>query len=154
MYYRKSNLKILSAELMHAPDVLHLPEHLRKYRHWWWTRTPGPLLNVCCAVKQDGDISKYKETHISGIYVRPVLILENAKAAGFKIGDRFHFGHKRFELIFHNVAFCVSDIGCHSFRADAQAADANIYEASDVKQIIDEWFEKAKADITPFTLDS
>ena len=139
----KCDLQITGATLLSIEEAEALPLRLRYYYEWWLLRSKGnyqcyiafvdragSVNNEGCGVTRDADC------------VRPALII-NLKSSNFKIGDVFIFDDKEFEIISENLAFCKSDIGHHCFREDWEAEDANDYEVSDVKEFVDEWFERS-----------
>ena len=120
-----------------------LTEKDRKYKDYWWLRTPGKETYNAADVSWDGEISLFgSNTYYSDDVVRPALVLKDLN--GLIVGETFMFGGKPFKIISNSLAFCLGDIGKHYFRQDCEAADANIYEKSDVKRYIDFWFEKSK----------
>lgn len=137
-------LNITEATLLTIDEAKLLPERLKAYRNWW-LKTPGSYSCYAAYVDYNGFI------HSHGGYirnnlnvVRPALIISNLESSEFKFGDRFEFGGKEFEIVFDYLAFCLTDIGQCAFKKDWNADDKNNYEQSDVKQFINEWFEKAK----------
>ena len=138
----KTELEITEATLLSVEEAKALPQHLKKYEDWWWLRSPGYA--QCCAanVNYDGSV-RYGGDYVNddSDCVRPALKL---KSSNLHIGDRFTFGGVEFEVISDNLAFCTSDIGRCAFRRKWGVKDANLYEASDVKRYVDEWFNNAK----------
>ena len=143
---RVEKLHFDSATLLSVEEVKELlSDEDRAYYEWWWTRTVGTD-NHCVA-----DISVYGNIYTKGnrpdldysIVVRPVLIISGLKESGFGIGDTFKFDGKIFKIISENLAFCTEDIGHHQFNNDFKAEDANIYDNSEVRRFVDEWFENA-----------
>lgn len=140
-------LDITGATLLTKEEAEQLPKRLREYHdYWWWLKLPlpGPYHNHTAVVDVDGCVYYYGELVDFDNAVRPALVISNLKSSEFKIGDKFEFGDKEFEIISDNRALCLTDIGRCAFRDDQDAEDASIYEKSDVKKFIDGWFEKAK----------
>lgn len=73
--------------------------------------------------------------------VRPALKISNLALSNLSIKDKFIFSGKTFTVISKDYALCDESIGNCPFRKDWGAKDANVYEASDVKKFVDEWFD-------------
>lgn len=132
---------ITGAALLSAEEAEALPQHLRSYKDWWWLQEPGEYRSNAAFVFCDGSI--YYDgcsTNERSNYVRPALHLAGLKSSGLMVGDRFEFGGAKFEIISDNRAFCLGDIGRHAFRDDWRAKDANVYEASAIKRLVDGWY--------------
>lgn len=137
---------IESATLLSVEEAEeYLTKEERKYGSWWWLRSPGYDSNDAADVGSGGSVD-YGGSGVNygSDYVRPALTI-NLESSPFKIGDTFEFGGKTFKIISDKLAFCLEDIGFHCFREDWKASDANVYDVSDVKRYVDEWFEKASS---------
>lgn len=140
---KESDLNILGATLLTTDEAQQLPFKLRKYSLYWWLKSPGCCSNCAAAVGTSGIIYNTGVTvGIVNNVVRPTLIIRNLEFSNLCIGDIFEFGGKQFEIISHDRAFCLTDIGKCAFRGDKIAPDANDYEKSDVKEYINDWFKK------------
>lgn len=141
---RETDLEITGATLLTVEEARELPEWLKKKLYWWWLRSPGKDSSHVAYVSLNGDIDNYGadvDNYHGG--VRPVLTISNLESLGLKIGDRFEFGGRDFEIISDDKAFCLGCITSMAFREDWKAPDANDYEKSDVKKCIDVWFERS-----------
>lgn len=78
--------------------------------------------------------------------VRPALILKNLNSSDFKIGNRFRLFDFNWTIISNGYALCDTAIGAVPFRRDVEAKDANVYEASDMKKFLEEWWDKQVKD--------
>lgn len=137
--------EIIGATLLSIGEAERLPDHLRKYSNWWWLRAPGLSRYTAASICNDGSVYYTGDlVYNTGGCVRPALRIRNFESSDFKIGDRFKFGGKEFEIISDNLAFCTGDIGRCLFRTDWRAPDANFYEASDVKKKLDRWFHECE----------
>lgn len=137
------NLKFEGATLLSVYEARTLlSEEGRKYPHWWWLRSHGIFRDLVAYVLYDGSILQAGGIVASEGCVRPALKI-SPESSGYKIGDTFSFGGKRFRIISDNLAFCLEDIGFCCFREDYKAFNANVHDASDVKRFVDAWFEKA-----------
>lgn len=117
-----------------------LTKEERAYRDWWWLRSPGGSQYNAATVLDDGSVRYFGHAvYNDDDCVRPALII-NLKSSDLKIGDEFEFGGQEFRIISGSLAFCLGDIGRGCFRKGWKASDANVYEASDVKKIVDKWF--------------
>ena len=138
----KTEIEITGVTLLSIKEAKALPQHLKSYKDWWWLRSPGNYQDCATNVYNDGsvDCGGYGVYNGDGC-VRPALKL---KSSNLEIGDKFELGGVEFEVVSDRLAFCTGDIGRCAFRKDWKAEDANVYEASDVKRLVDDWFENAK----------
>jgi len=137
-------LNITGATLLTDKEAEQLPQRLREYKKYWWLKSPGYSSLRSAFVIDPGFIDDWGICVSDSIVVRPVLIISNLESSNLKIGDTFKFGDREFEIISTDKAFCLGDIGTSIFRNDWKASDANVYEKSDVKKFIDNWFKKVK----------
>ena len=134
------NLKINGATLLsveEAENLLTMED--RKYRCWWWLRSPGDFSDCAASVYGGGDVY-YRGYGVDseGDCVRPALKISNLQSSNLLIGDVFEVGDWKFKVISENLAWLYEqDIGSHRFDEET-----NIYEQSEIKQIVDNWFEK------------
>lgn len=140
------NVKILGATLLSKEEAeTFLTKEDRVYENWWWLRSPGYYSFDTCYVNFGGYVYDDCYTNYAGGGVRPALKI-NISSSDVKVGDVFIFGGKKFKVISPELAWMhKSDIGCCAFREKVDAPDANVYEASDVKKIIDKWFASASS---------
>ncbi len=142
---RTNGVRVLGATLLSIEEAERfLSKKDREYSRWWWLRSPGDRLCYAAYVDCDGFISYYgHNTNIDRAYVRPALNIDLG-SSNLKVGDTFYFGGKKFEIIADDLAFCLSDIGTSLFKRSDSFLEGNDYELSDVKKIVDQWFEEAK----------
>lgn len=135
------NIKIKSATLL---SIEEYEKHRAvisglNFDFWWWLRSPGYYSDIAADVGSIGDVDR------SGRFVDndddAVVPALRIKSSGSDIGRRFRFGDKEFLILSPELAISTSSIGKHCFREEWDAPDANDYEASDVKNYIDRWFE-------------
>ena len=108
----------------------------------WWLRSPGKYSDRAAVVDDDGSGRDYSSHVVHFDYaIRPALQISNL--GDVKVGNKIKFGGKTFTVISPEYALCDTAIGHGAFRKDRNAADANVYEASDVKKFVDKWFEDA-----------
>lgn len=143
----KRNLDITGITLLTTEEAKATPLHSKEYYDIWWLQTPGYCKNTIAFVDRDGKINYNGKDVRCAISVRPALKIKDLKASTFSVGNIFYFYNWPFEIISDSLALCTGDIGCHYFRYDYNAENANDYEASDVKKFVDEWFEKAKGEL-------
>jgi len=109
---------------------------------WWWLRSPGYYSYKATVVYCDGSSDNDGDyVDDDGNVIRPALQISNL--GDVEVGDKIKFGGVIFTVISPKYALCDTVIGCGAFREDSEAADANVYEASDVKKFVDEWFANA-----------
>ncbi len=76
--------------------------------------------------------------------VRPVLLISNLRSLNLKEGDKVEWGDYTWTIISDQYALCDKCIAWLPFREDLEAKDANVYEKSDVKKYLDQWYEDIK----------
>ena len=108
----------------------------------WWLRSPSHYSYAAAVV----DMTAAATMLVIMLYyddyaIRPALKISNLEDV--EVGDKIKFDGKTFTVISPEYALCDTAIGHGAFRKDSNAADANIYEASDVKKFVDKWFEDA-----------
>ena len=142
-------ITLLSAE--EAENLLTEEQRKCKYKYdneecWWWLRSPGMYQDYAAGVDYDGSVC-YRVSNGYGC-VRPALKLSTLKSSNLKsieelgVGERFEFGESTFTVISNKYALCDEAIEEMAFREDRKAKDANVYEKSDVKKFLDNWFRE------------
>ena len=106
---------------------------------FWWLRSPGNDSGHAAEVSNDGTVNEDgSNVNYSLNCVRPALILD-PKFSNLEIGDKFKLKNYVWIVISERYAICDTAIGCHCFREDWTADDANDYEKSDVKKYLERW---------------
>lgn len=139
----EEELEITGATFLSIEEVKeYLTEEDRKYNNWWWTRSPGIDSNYAVNVCDDGDLN-YLGSFINGVEhcVRPALQIKNLESSNLEIGDIFELSGYEFKVISESLAWMHrQDIGRYAFNDDCR--NGNNYETSDVKKLVDAWFER------------
>ena len=143
-------ITLLSTE--EAEDLLTKEQRICKYNGencWWWLRSPGRCQSSVATVIHVGSVYYYGDIVGSGGgCVRPALILSSLKPSNLKsieklgVGEHFEFGGYTFTVISNKYALCDEAIAKMAFREDWEVKDANVYEKSDVKKFLDNWFKE------------
>ena len=112
----------------------------------WWLRDPGHYENFAAFVEENGTIREWGrpvngEMLGENTCVRPALTLSNIESSGISEGDTFKFHGYTFTVISNEYALCDEAIANIMFRMDSEAEDANVYEKSDIKKFLDDWYE-------------
>ena len=134
------NLKINGATLLSIEEAENLlTKENRKYHCWWWLRSPGCSSYFAASVYTVGDVD-YGGFYVDddSFCVRPALQISNLQSSNLLIGDVFEVGNYKFRVISENLAWLYEqDIGQRRFDKKT-----NIYEQSEIKQFVDDWFER------------
>lgn len=120
----------------------YLTDEDRKYDYGWWLRTPGYSTTNATDVGYDGSLH-YRGTYVTFSFdcVRPALQIKNLESSNLEIGDIFELSGYEFKIISESLAWMhKQDIGCYAFNDDC--GNGNNYETSDVKRLVDAWFER------------
>ena len=104
---------------------------------WWWLRSLGHFQYSAAYVDSDGSLYN-DNVNFDGGRVRPALIC-NLKSSNLKPGDKIELANKIWTVLNNSIVLCDDSIGKSKFREDYGAENANVYEYSDVKKIVDEW---------------
>ena len=136
---KESDLDVLEATLLTKEEAEQLPKRLKEYDAWWWLKSPSRYSDSAIYVSASGGMSDGGVWYVGK--VRPALKISNLESSGLKVGDKFEFGGQEFEIISDDKAFCLNDIGECAFRRDLRV---NYYENSNIKDFVDEWFERSK----------
>jgi len=90
--------KIIGATLLsifEARTLLRPSE--RKYRRWWWLRSPGDCQGDAAGVYSDGSVDYTGlDVDYGNVCVRPALRIEDLESSNLKIGGEFNFGKSVF----------------------------------------------------------
>ena len=138
----EEELEITGATLLSIEEAEeYLTESERAYNTWYWLRSRGLESYDALNVYYDGEINRNGEyVDYSDGVVRPVLQIKNLEFSNLEVGDTFEFGGYEFKVISENLAWMhKQDIGQHAFNNDFKKG--NDYETSDVKRVVDAWFE-------------
>lgn len=137
------DIKITGATILSKEESeTFLTKEERVYKNSWWLRSHGYSSNYACSVGNSGTVySNGSKVDDGSIGVRPALNID-ASASNITVGDVFMFGGKEFKVLSPDLAWMhKDDIGKCAFREDWQTNNANDYEASDVKKIVNKWLE-------------
>jgi len=135
---------LLGATLLSVEEAKQVPEEIRKFEGWWWLRSPGLNTHCVAGVHYDGVVDGYGlDVYYDNYSVRPALQLNLESSNPVSDGTKLRVGEYDFTVVCNGeYALCDTSIGNSAFRKDWDAKDANDYEASDVKIIVDGWYKK------------
>ena len=135
----EEELEITGATLLsieEAEEYLTVEE--RKYDYWWWLRSPG-FYSYFATYVTHGDYNGYYVNY-PDVCVRPALQIKNLKFSNLEIEDIFEIGGYKFKIISENLAWMYKqNLGYYVFNESLE--DGNDYETSNVKKIVDKWYE-------------
>lgn len=107
---------------------------------WWWLRSPGYISDNATFVDFDGYAHNFGDSVNHNTYaVRPALF---HKSSNFQIGDKVELLDYTWTIISNNMLLCDSIIGHTYFRKNYKADNANNYEESDIKKVLEKWLNQ------------
>ncbi len=142
-------IKEINLDNIESITLLSIEEY-KKYRDKispvegkWWLRSPGDDdILAACVNGESGDVIANGRDVLLEFGVRPALQISNPES--LKPGEEFIVGENSFTYLGEGLALCNNCIGKCAFRDDLTAPDANVYEKSDIKIYVENWFEKTK----------
>ena len=147
MKIKKQVISIVDAELNVKEITLLSAEEYYIYRHlipqnneWWWLRSPGPRNYRVNIVTVDGDVrTRYTWAKFGGI--RPLLKVENSD---LKSGDKIILSNYTWTALTPKLVLCDKIVKTSVFRYDKESKNANDYNSSDVKTVLNTWAMREK----------
>ncbi len=139
-YYKlnKADLKVEDISLLTLEEVEQLPGSIRFYACSWWLRSAGYTSHHAAWVNHDGSTFGLGEpVNYDFCAVRPTLTISNLESLNLKIGDVLTIKGEEYRYIGGNKALYNDEVVCHRFDEES-----NNYEQSDIKKIVDKWFEE------------
>lgn len=136
---QKTDIDIKGITLLSLEEFLESRKNIPLYDRLWWLRTPYSDNGLNTGrVDVHGDLDdNYVITHYVG--VRPALILDR-ESSNLEIGDKLQIKGYAWTIISDRYALCDDIIETMPFRKDWKAPDANVYEASDIKKFLEDWW--------------
>ena len=140
----EEEVEITGATLLSVEEAEnYLTAEEKAYTGCWWLRSPGRPDTRAAYVERDSYVDHIGFGVDDEFEVRPALEISNLKSSNFEIGDTFEIDGYEFKVISDNLAWMYKqDIGCYAFNEDYEKG--NNYETSDIKKLVDEWFERLK----------
>ncbi len=134
--------EILGISLLSVTEAMAADNNIPLVAAYWWLRTPS-YDHMTAVVSNDGSVitngGNVDNAHFA---VRPVLYADMESESVLPIGEKILFGDRIWTHIAKNVFLCDEVIAWMAFRKDRKAADANAYEASDIKKYLDTWLSR------------
>ncbi len=138
------NMNIIKgATLLSVEEAEQVPQTIREFKGcgWWWLRSPGHFTKRAAYVYYDGRVNELGYiVHSISVCVRPALILnlESKPTDGAKLTA----GDYSFTIVCDGkYALCDTPVGWSAFRENWESPDANDYEVSDIKKVVDDWYQ-------------
>lgn len=137
----EDGVTVKGATLLTIEEAEKLPKEILAFHCDWWLQSPG-IDDFCAAiVDPDGCIDRDGLMVDRYAHARQALEIE---FSNLNIGDTFEFAEDEFQIISETKALCIdSDAGLTKFSTDSMMLDANVYECSEVKKIIDQYYKEA-----------
>jgi len=134
---------IIGATLLSVDEVKQVPEDIREFESWWWLRSPGLTTHFAASVLSLGCVCvRGYDVDDDDFSVRPALQLNLESSNPISDGTKLRIGKYDFTVVCNEAyALCNTSIGKSVFRQNWETKDANIYERSDIKKIVDNWFK-------------
>lgn len=133
-------LEITGITLLSKEEYEACEEHIAPRNFWWWLRSPSSSSDDIAACVYDEGYVDSIYVYSSRVGVSPALQICNLESSNLKIGDRFKLKGQTWTVVSEGYALCDDNIGYHCFRENWRASDANVYEKSDVKKFVEEWW--------------
>ena len=154
---KRSQIEITGITLLSVDEYMAAREIIGPIKKRWWLRSPGVLKfkeGEFCEMVSDvafvddeiGVVDEGGENVSESFGVRPALIISNMGSSDLRIGDKIEIAGCRWTIIPNDMALCDRFIAKGPFRVDDGADDASVYEVSDVKKYIENWWSEADAD--------
>ncbi len=139
----ETNIEITEVTLLSIEEYEACKDRVPIINDWWWLRSPGLAGDDAAGVYADGSIDyDGNGVNFDGYGIRPALRIRNLESPNLQIMDKFNLAGFRWTVISVDIALCDSFIEYMAFRKDMSAADANVYEASDIKKWLDRWVKE------------
>lgn len=136
---------IESAALLSKEEYNKYRDKISHITKNWWLRSAGRSGSQAAFVSRGSGIVDGRGINVHLEFgVRPALQISNSVSMNLESGDTFEFGRNTFTYLGEGLALCDNIVGNCVFRKDWNAPDANVYETSDVKKYVEDWFEKTK----------
>lgn len=135
--YAKVDVEILGITLLSKEEYSDSKKNIKPIENWWWLRSPSFYSSIMYNVGYFGDIDYNNVANPYGS-VRPALIY---KSNDLSIGERIYLSGKDWTVVSDKYILCDEEFCRMIFRKKWNANNANVYDASDVKKYLDDWFE-------------
>lgn len=130
------NIQILGARLLSKEEYLQNIEIIGTRKPWMWLQDPCEEQSDLAAAVYIGEIVDFYDVDYD-FSVVPVLDLQKSDLPA---GTKLTYARQSFTILPNGLALCDKPLAKLAFREDWKAKDANSYQNSDVKRIIDSWF--------------
>lgn len=143
-----TRIKITKATLLSVEEYEACKNIIPNIGDWWWLRSAGGYSGLPAYVYNGyyGNIVEYVSIRYGiqdpGGAVRPALFFKTQSNSLLTKGDKVAVAGLTFTVISDNMMLCDSAIGNCAFRKNYMAKDASVYEVSDIKKYVAEWFNK------------
>lgn len=116
----------------------NVPDILAATHDFWWLRSPGNSAPYAAGVCNYGSVytSGYG-VNCDSNGVRPALRISNLKSLHLLIGSKITVNNYSFTVVSRDLALCDQLIDHAPFNRDYKKG--NVYETSDIKQVVDKW---------------
>lgn len=138
---KETNIQIDGITLLSVDEYKKAKDYIKPSHFVWWLRSPGDYKDSVALVDSDGDVDYFGHYINVNFGVRPALRI-NLKSSDFQIGDSFKLKRYTWTIVSKDYALCDTTIGNMPFRKDWQAKDTNDYEKSDIKEFLEDWYNK------------
>lgn len=133
-------LKVTGVTLLSTDEYQINKEFIIPLGLKWWLRSPSSDLSDLVGTVYENGRVYYTVTDVDTCYVRPVLKCD-LEALGIKPGEKLKIKNQKYIALIGNYLLKLECICNSAFRLDYEADDANIYDASDIKKIVETWYQ-------------
>lgn len=133
-------IQITGVTILSEKDYKQNRELISSQGTRWWLRSYDESGNTAACTYGDGEV-EYLNVSFNRIGVRPALLC-NLASSNLSSGDKVVLNGQSYTALRGDFLLKDEMIGNCAFREDRETPDANIYEKSDVKIYVEQWYEK------------
>ena len=133
-------LDIAGITLLSDEEYHRYRDIIPKRDYPWWLRSA--FYGIKCFagfVNEDGELDYMTVKHKFGLV--PLIVINRDTSDRIGAGDRFRMKDMSWTAISDRHILCDDSLGNYQYREDWQADDANDFDASDIREMLIDWWE-------------